>query len=402
MTRLGLLVAELRPYHRARLAALPAEWNIVVFEDALTSAGVGTDAPVDPRMVRICADFGRVKQRDARRLVDAQALDFLLIPGWSSLSALVLMRVAAQLDVPVIILSDSAESDFRRGRLQEFLKGIYLAPVHAALVAGAKHQRYLSMLGFIEGRIRLGYDVVDNEHFSCNRGNVPDGVAAETVRAPEAGPYMLCCARLVGKKNLAVLLQGFARFLEVAEQDGQALENWRLLVAGDGPLLSQLVDHVASLGITDKVEFLGTVDYSALPDLYRNAQIFVLPSKTEQWGLVVNEAMASGLAVVVSDRVGCVGDLVVDGQNGLVFPHDDPDKLCECLYVLAANPLLRQELGSRAAESVGLWDCQRYANAVQELVKMQVRRPDRLLVWWYGIFLWLAILVYRIVQPSER
>lgn len=402
MIRLGILVEALRPYHMARLAALPTGWSVVVFEDALSSAEVGEDAVCRPRIRKVYGHLGSMDQRDVCRVVESQALDFVLIPGWSSLSALVLIRAAVQLAVPVIILSDSAEQDYRRGPIQEFFKRLYLLPVHGALVAGDKHRQYLSMLGVKQDRIRLGYDVVDNQYFkSCskygsNRGtSAPEGDGA-------VAPYVFCCARLVAKKNISVLLEAFALFLEAAKLDGTALVSWRLIVAGEGPLRSELVNFASNLGIVDQVDFPGSVDYSALPDLYRNAQIFVLPSEIEQWGLVVNEAMASGLAVIVSNRVGCLGDLVVDGINGLVFPYDDPRKLCECLRVLAENPLLRQQLGRRAEESVGRWDCRKHSQSIQELVEMEGRRPDWRLSWWYGILLWVAIMCYRIVRPKER
>ena len=401
MTRIALLVEELKPYHRARLVALPADWSVTVFSDLPLLTTGQFVVPTHDRFNQIHCNFGTIDYPSARRLVEQQALDAFLVPGWSSLSSLIAMRAAVELGVPVIVMSDSAQQDYPRSRVQEWLKARYLSQVHGALVAGDKHLQYLENLGVEADRIRLGYDVVDNEYFKRCGSLEPDsemagysGVCSE--------PYVLCCARLIDKKNLSVLLDAFALFLSHTRRTQSALAEWKLIIAGDGPLRQALISQAVGLDIAASVDFVGTFSYQELPSLYHGAQIFVLPSKIEQWGLVINEAMASGVPVIVSNRVGCLDELVIAGKSGLSYPHDDAHALYECLQALSTDSVLRHEIAKQGSLAVGQWDCQRHVRALQELVSLQ-RRPRR----QYSIFLFLTfmsvlIVLYRIFQPRER
>src|SRR5262249_43481894 len=144
--------------------------------------------------------------------------------------------------------------------------------------------------------------------------------------------YFLACSRFTPKKNLAGLLEGYALYRQTA---GKAA--WSLVIAGEGELKNELLALRDRLRLGDKGQFAGHKSYHELPTYYGLASAFVHASTTEQWGLVVNEAMASGLPVLVSERCGCVGDLVQPGINGFLFDPSSPGAIAEAMEKIAAD-----------------------------------------------------------------
>ena len=121
------------------------------------------------------------------------------------------------------------------------------------------------------------------------------------------------CTRFGQKKNIPSLVRAYALYYGRSREEGD--QAFDLVIAGDGELRGEIEATVAASGVEDKVKLLGAVDYSTLPWLYQNAQAFVHASTTEQWGLVVNEAMAAGVPVLISRRCGCAPDLVINDET---------------------------------------------------------------------------------------
>jgi glycosyltransferase involved in cell wall biosynthesis len=128
--------------------------------------------------------------------------------------------------------------------------------------------------------------------------------------------YFLYVGRLSGEKNVDGLLTEWTRY---REQGGA----WSLVIVGAGPETGPLKAIASASVFAKDIYFAGHRTFRELPSFYALAECFVLPSTREPWGLVVNEAMASGLPVLVSSRCGCAEDLVESGKNGFVF---DPSK----------------------------------------------------------------------------
>ncbi|MBX3385214.1 MAG: glycosyltransferase family 4 protein [Phycisphaeraceae bacterium] len=130
--------------------------------------------------------------------------------------------------------------------------------------------------------------------------------------------------RLIGLKRVDLLIDAFARLAD-------RRPDWDLLIIGDGPERAALEARVPER-LRGRVAFAGFVnDGHTLASLYRACDAMVLPSNSEAWGLVLNEALACGLAVVASDVVGAAADLIVDGYNGRVFANEDLDSLTDAL-----------------------------------------------------------------------
>jgi glycosyltransferase involved in cell wall biosynthesis len=112
----------------------------------------------------------------------------------------------------------------------------------------------------------------------------------------------------------------------------------------------------------DNVYFLGFVNQSQLPKVYAVADIFVLPSVDEPWGLIINEVMCAGLPVIASAEIGAVPDLVHDGENGFTFEAGDIDMLQSHLETLCRDRLLRERMGKASREIISQWS---YEECVQ-------------------------------------
>ena len=177
----------------------------------------GRDPATVPRR-ELEAAFGRT--------LGEEPIAAVAVPGWSSRSALALLRWARERAIPAILMSESTAADAPRRALKELVKRRLLRHFAAALVGGAPQRRYLLELGFPGTRIFLGYDAVDNAHFA--RG---------TLAAARAGrpPFFLASCRFVPQKNLLGLLEAYARYRRLA---GDAA--WDLVILGDGALAPEL------------------------------------------------------------------------------------------------------------------------------------------------------------------
>jgi len=173
-------------------------------------------------------------------------------------------------------------------------------------------------------------------------------------RRPDDDVVVLSVARLVPEKGIDDLIRA------VADADDPRL---RLVVAGDGPERKPLVELAAQLGV--RLTNLGHLREAELAQVYVDADVFALLSRHEPWGVAVNEAAASGLPLLLSDRVGAASDLLADGRNGFLVPAGDVQQAAAALNRLAADPALRSELGAHSRELVRDWG---YEGSVESFV----------------------------------
>ena len=149
-----------------------------------------------------------------------------------------------------------------------------------------------------------------------------------------------------------------------------------LLIAGDGPLLASLHDEVARLQIGSFVRFLGHVDYNQLPTVYSRARCLVLPSTVEQWGLVVNEALAAGRPVLLSNRCGAAADLLLAGKNGYSFDPYDEIEIAECILKITSCRDL-QKFRAASIEKAAQWGLERFGSGLKACIDIAVGRPKK-------------------------
>jgi glycosyltransferase involved in cell wall biosynthesis len=130
--------------------------------------------------------------------------------------------------------------------------------------------------------------------------------------------------------------------------------DFHLVLVGSGEMEAELRGMIAAGGL-DNAHMAGFVNQSALPSVYAASDIFVLPSDNEPWGLAVNEAMCAGLPIVLSAEIGCVADLVLDGENGATFPAGDVAALAGALRPLIRSVELRRRMGEASREIIARW-----------------------------------------------
>jgi glycosyltransferase involved in cell wall biosynthesis len=364
--RIALLFSSYGPYHLARLRALREVSTVLPLEFSDTDDAYHWDVESEKRQAGVISLSAATSGNGRRRTPIMARLagellrfspDAVAIPGYAKAFALAAVRVCQGLGIPAVLMSDSHAASGPRRIFREALKGQLLMLYQAAFVAGTPHAEYLAQLGFPRDRIAKGYDVVDNRHFS---GADLDRHAHETPRRPKetAKPYFFCCARFVEKKNLALLIEAFAQYRAQTR-----LPPWDLVIAGDGPLFSAILRRVSELALAPHVRLLGRKGYDELPALYGAAGAFVFPSLSDEWGLVVNEAMAAGLPVLVSKTAGCRPDLFVEGVNGYAFDPTNAAELADRMRQMAASAD-RSDMAQASRRIIRRWDVHRFASGL--------------------------------------
>ncbi|HEY2822290.1 MAG TPA: glycosyltransferase family 4 protein, partial [Candidatus Acidoferrum sp.] len=233
------------------------------------------------------------------------------------------------------------------------------------LTASSAGRDMMVSLGFPPDRVSMTLDTVDNDWW-VTQANVAD--RGETRRAlgfASNEKIILFCAKLQPWKRPIDLLRAFA---------SAAIPAATLVFAGDGAQRAELENEAAALNVSNKVKFLGFVNQSQLPKLYRSADLMVIPSRYEPFGLVVNEAMLCSCPVVASDRVGAIRDLITHWETGYVYRCGQTDELAALLKNVLADPAHLQSVRERALERMKTWAPNASADALVEAVERAVTR----------------------------
>ena len=234
-------------------------------------------------------------------------------------------RWARRKKVPAILLSESQLKDRPKILVLEKLKGLWIRRYFsAAFVGGASSALYLEKIGFPSNRIWRGYDVASPPKIQQMQ------IANDPSR--ESG-YFLFVGRLAPEKNIQGLLKSYRVYRKAADQNAR-----KLVIVGAGPLEKELKALGARLGLSESVQWIGFAEGEELCVVYLRALCLTLPSISEPWGLVVNEAMTSGLPILASDRCGCVPDLVFPGINGRIFNPGDVHDLANAMKFMSELP----------------------------------------------------------------
>ena len=427
--KIAVIFHRLGPYHFARLRKAGGLLPITAIEtsgvdETYAWDTIGEAGGFERVTLFENADAHKQPAREVSRLMMA-ALDkiqpqIVVVPGWSDPAALAAVKWSTQNQVPTIVMSESTAWDEKRSAWREAVKRQIVGLGSAALVGGTPHRDYMVKMGMPAERIFLGYDAVDNGYFKEKAEKLKteilkseggsqktdDSTLPSAIRHLPSSPFFLASARFVEKKNLPRLLQAFALYRKKAEtlpgeaakqtlhgprkagdtstrsspQGGEGVVPWDLVLLGDGPLRETLNAQLSTLNLQAHVQMPGFKQYPDLPAYYAHAGAFIHASTTEQWGLVVNEAMAGGLPVLVSNRCGCAQDLVQEGVNGFTFDPYNVEQLADLMLRVAGmergggateTPKHRlAKMGAASQRIISAWGPERFALGLKSAVEM--------------------------------
>ncbi|MBZ0159600.1 MAG: glycosyltransferase [bacterium] len=290
--------------------------------------------------------------------------DVLIVHGYNGLTNLLAVLVAKLIGTRVFVRGDTRlqrhhlSAPFWKRLFKHFLFKMF----DGVLAIGSLNRAYYAAFGVAEERIFFAPFCVDNAMFSLQAEElqIQRLKCRRTLGLPEDCTVVLYASKLILQKRPADLVRAFAL---VAPRFRDA---W-LVMAGSGEEEPILRSMVVAFGI-ERVHFIGFQNQSNLPTLYAASDVFVLPADAESWGLVLNEVMAAGLPVVVSDEVGAAADLVQGQGTGFVYPCGDVEALAGALESLLQSEALRLEMGKKARELIRAWDVDACASGIAAAV----------------------------------
>ena len=285
----------------------------------------------------------------------------IFLMGWGSISALLGILACRLAGIPFFLFGDSSfpppETTLPRKLRAAYLRALFRLPA-GFMTSGVLNAEYYRHYGADPERFFLLPWAVDNVRFARESRFEPgerESLRARFGIAPEQLGIVFS-AKLVARKDPMTLLRAVASM----EHRDRAV----IVLLGHGELRPELERFASEHRIN--VRFAGFVNQAELAKHYAMGDVFVLPSVYEPRGAVINEAMACGLPVIVTDRCGSIGDIVLAGENAFIFEAGDAAALSRQLDRLVAEPALRARMARRSLEIIASWDYERGVAGVKE------------------------------------
>jgi glycosyltransferase involved in cell wall biosynthesis len=288
--------------------------------------------------------------------LEREQFDALWVHGFGRPYNLAVIATALARGLKVFIRDEATGISRSRSGPVEVLKGATLRTFcwsgATFLAIGTLNRRYLQVLGIPPARI---YDMpycVDNAYFQerCAAAAPQRNRFRAQLGLDGGAPVILFASKFQARKRPHDLLDAYR---SIAQRFSPTQVPY-LLMVGDGELRPVLEQRVADHQL-GRVRFFGFCNQSELPAFFDLCDVFVLPSVEEPWGLVINEVMNAGRALVVSDQVGCAADLVRHGENGFVVPAGNPALLGQALYDILIDPARAPAMGQESRRIIDAW-----------------------------------------------
>jgi len=392
---IAVVVQQISNFHVARLKAAAGAFEQLTIVSSMNDADFReflSDAPKELNINRLFD--GRKAYMDAVRngqIWDAthEALDKLApsvvaVSGWSFPESVSAISWAKDNGARLVMMSASQLHDSPRHKMRELLKSRIVSSCDAALVGGRSQANYITRLGMPRERVSYGYNAVevDNDHFANGADLARVNAAAERARLGLPKQYLLASGRFIPKKNLVALVRAFS--IAFATSRGPN----HLVILGDGPGRLKLQQTIVDAGLSERVLLADFKCYADLPVCYGLAQTFVHVSLSEQWGLVINEAAAAGLPLIVSRFCGAASELVEPGVNGILVEPTDVDDMARALQqMMSATDEMRSQMGRESRRIVASWAPDRFVAGLMTAVNSGVRKRRKRLVPWDRLLL---------------
>jgi glycosyltransferase involved in cell wall biosynthesis len=273
--------------------------------------------------------------------------DAVIVPGYKCVGYLQAVAAGLRRNVPVLLRGESRDRP-NQTRTKQIVRDAVLRPlfrrIAGFLAIGQMAHLHYSRLGVPDAKIHFSPYCVDNDRFETARATLAS--QRSDIRAGWGIPHDAVVAVIPGK-----LVAGKAPLDALRAACDCADEKLWLLFAGDGPQRDEVVNAARALGFSRYI-VTGFLNQDAMPRAYAAADMLLLPSRSETWGVVVNEAMISGLPAFVSRAVGCAPDLVRPGLTGGAFDAGNISELAGVLRRAAGSVADLQRMGARARDLV--------------------------------------------------
>lgn len=287
--------------------------------------------------------------------------DVLLLHGYNQATNLLALLVAKLIGTRVLIRGDTrlsahhGKSAWKKQFKQWLFRGI-----DGCVSIGSLNRNYYEWLGMPSERIYFAPFCIDNDAFDlgASRSMMREKFRRE-LGIELAARVIVFASKLTVRKRVMDLISAMAG---ICKSHSDVI----LIVAGSGSEETALLESAAIK--TGWLRFVGFKNQSELPVLFAASDLFVLPSSDEPWGLVVNEAMAAGLPVIVSDDVGAAPDLVEGKDTGLIFPVGDIRRLADALEYLLDSPEALERMGRNARAIIKEWSVSASAEGIARAV----------------------------------
>lgn len=378
MLKLVVIFSNIGPYHRDRLLSLhqhcyPMGWELIAIELARHEADYEWEISLHDlpfKVISVLADelleavrFDKLLFRLYSYLSKIEP-DAIAIAGYARPAMLASLLWSICHRQPAILLSATHERDTQRVLWREIIKRIFIKGYRAAVVGGIPQKKYLVKLGMKPEAIFLGYNTVGNSTFHPEQ--------LQDLKNPHDRPYFLAVSRFVPKKNIKLLVSAYANYSKTVDPD----RRWDLMICGDGELYREIERQIQDLNLESCIYLPGFLQQEQLLPYFAHAQCFIHASVREQWGLVVNEAMAAGLPVIVSNYCGCFEDLIVEGVNGFGFDPENSQQLTDLMIKTSSGELNLSLMGNAALVHIQKFSTDRFARGLIEAVQYARSRSE--------------------------
>ena len=280
-------------------------------------------------------------------------IQVLWVHGYSSLFNIISLVLAKLAGIKILLRDEATLISRKRSLINRAVKRIIYFWLNifcdGFLAIGTLNQEYYLANGIPKEKIFLMPYAVDNAFFRNQAKQCDAELLRKKLSLIESRPIILFTGKLLDRKGVFELLQAF--YLTVKKINPRPY----LVLVGEGKLREKLEREVAKYNLEDDVIFTGFVNQKDLVCYYQLCNLFVLPSKIEPWGLVVNEVMNLGKAVITSDQVGNSKDLVSFGRNGIVYKSGDANGLANAIQETLSSSSKNEKMGKESLKIISRW-----------------------------------------------
>jgi glycosyltransferase involved in cell wall biosynthesis len=299
-----------------------------------------------------------IRERIHNRLDEIKP-DYLICGAMAFTSGAIGLQWAKRNKKKIMIFDDAKHSFYKRNILIKFVKRILTTQADAFLVPSKDYDEEYLNWGVDKRNLYYGLSCINNNFY--NKKSKSHLKSCKTI---------VCVARLVPIKNLNGLLHAW-------QNVEKRISNYRLVIVGDGPEYSPLLQLAKELFLSS-VQFLGPLNSRSISKIFSESDAFILPSFYEGWGFVVNEAMASGLPVLLSNRVNAGSTLLIEGNNGYSFNPNRIDEItATILKFINVSPDKKLEMSKSAKLTIRKYDYKFLANEILRAISDFNGKPNK-------------------------